>query len=99
MFDVRMRAAQQRVYERVQEQRLQQVSPEGAYWMIDPSRKTHTPDCLAMNGHAWSWKVLSIIRPSNRHFGCQCQLLSLQIARAAAMPDSDRVRDVAPEVA
>jgi hypothetical protein len=92
-------AARRRVQLRVEEANVRALSPEGAYWLLDPTKQTHTPDCLAMAGKAWSWKVLSVIRPSNRHFQCGCELLTLGEARANALPGADRVRKRVPRAA
>ena len=46
----------------------------GALWVIDPTKETHTDDCLAMAGKVWSWNVLRLVNPANRHPGCGCHL-------------------------
>ena len=46
----------------------------GALWVLDPTKKTHTEDCLAMAGKVWSWNVLRLVNPANRHPGCGCHL-------------------------
>jgi hypothetical protein len=46
----------------------------GALWVLDDSKETHTADCLAMAGKVWSWAVLRLVNPANRHPGCGCHL-------------------------
>jgi hypothetical protein len=46
----------------------------GALWVIDPTKQTHTDDCVAMAGRVWSWNVLRLVNPANRHPGCGCHL-------------------------
>lgn len=46
----------------------------GALWIMDMDKKTHTEDCLAMQGKVWSWSVLRFVNPANRHPGCGCHL-------------------------
>jgi hypothetical protein len=92
-------AARRRVQLRVEEANVRALSPDGAYWLLDPTRRTHTVDCLAMAGKAWSWSVLSRISPANRHLQCGCQLVPLGEARANAYPDAQRVRTRIPRAA
>lgn len=47
----------------------------GALWLMDPTKKEHTLDCLAMEGETWAWSVLRWINPANRHAGCGCKLV------------------------
>lgn len=98
-YGTRMDAVGKRVSNRSEEMQVKADSPEGAYWLLNVALKTHTPDCVAMSNKAWNWAVLSIVSPSTRHFGCGCSLIPLSIARAAAMPNSDKVRNVAPAIA
>lgn len=93
---IRQVAAERRLFLRIEEASVQSVSPQGAYWLIDPSKRTHTEDCLAMAGHAWSWEVLRKIRPSNRHHQCGCRLIPIQLAKANSMAGSNRVRNDPP---
>ena len=74
-------AAQNRMLREAEMQRLQRSGEQGAYWLIDWSKRTHTADCLAMEGRYWSWDVLGKINPANRHAGCGCRLISIQEAR------------------
>lgn len=46
----------------------------GALWVIDPTKETHTDDCVAMAGKVWSWNILRLVNPANRHPGCGCHL-------------------------
>ena len=46
----------------------------GALWVLDPTKETHTDDCLAMAGRVWSWATLRLVNPANRHPGCGCHL-------------------------
>lgn len=46
----------------------------GAHWQLDWSKATHTEDCLIMQGKTWSWQVLRLINPTNRHAFCGCSL-------------------------
>jgi hypothetical protein len=54
---------------------VQEVSPQGALWMLNPLVTQHTPDCIALSGRFWPWAVLAKIRPP-RHGGCRCYLLA-----------------------
>ena len=96
---MRTDAVARRLDLRVEEDGVRRSSPEGAYWVLDLTRRTHTKDCLAMANRAWSWRVLTVIRPSNRHLGCGCRLYTLDFARATGMPDAERVRDRIPAAA
>lgn len=95
---IRQQAATRRLLLKIEEANVQSVSPQGAYWLLDPSLKTHTADCLAMAGHSWSWEVLKRVRPSNRHVQCGCRLIPYSMARANGLPDAERVRKEAPRV-
>ena len=61
----------------------------GALWLMDPTKKEHTLDCLAMEGETWAWGVLRWINPANRHAGCGCKLI----------PDSNEPRITRPPTA
>lgn len=89
---MRQQAANRRLTLRIEEAQVQAISPEGAYWLIDPALRTHTSDCLAMAGKLWSWEILRRIRPSNRHAQCGCRLLPAGVARANGLPSSDVVQ-------
>lgn len=93
---MRQQAAERRLTLRIEEASVQSVSPQGAYWVMDPSKRTHTQDCMAMAGHLWSWEVLRYIRPSNRHAQCGCHLLPAGLARANGFPNADVVRRSSP---
>lgn len=69
---IRVAAAQDRAV-------LQQESPEGAFWRLDPNVKRHTRDCVAMAGKFWPWQVLRAFHPPT-HAGCQCSLHSKLVA-------------------
>lgn len=96
---MRQLAVRHRIMAGVSEARVRAISPEGAYWRMDPTKKTHTADCLAMNGKAWSWSVLAVIRPSNRHHQCGCVLIPLGMARAHGLPGANVIRSSAPKEA
>ena len=96
---MRMIAARRRLQLRIEEANIKAISPEGAYWLLDVTKATHTADCLAMAGKAWSWKVLGVISPSNRHYQCGCTLLPMGTARADGLPNSDRIRKRIPRAA
>lgn len=89
---MRQRAASRRLLLRIEEAQVHAMSPDGAYWVLDPSLRTHTADCLSMAGKLWSWDVLRHIRPSNRHVQCGCRLITASMARANGMPGSDVVQ-------
>lgn len=61
------------------------ASPEGAYWRLSPTVKTHTLDCLAMGGKVWPWSVLDVFHPPLCGPWCQCELLTIQEAVAAGL--------------
>jgi len=46
----------------------------GAIWRISPLKRTHTADCLAANGRAFTWRILRFYNPANRHPECGCTL-------------------------
>lgn len=96
---MRQQAVGRRVTLRLEEEWVRDQSPEGAYWIMDPGKRTHTPDCIAMANKAWTWAVLAIIRPSNRHNLCGCRLVPLNMARANRLAASEVVHDVVPRVA
>jgi hypothetical protein len=60
---------------------VQRASPEGGFWLLDESKKTHTEDCLAMEGRVWSWDTLREVNPANRHPGCGCRIITPDHAR------------------
>jgi hypothetical protein len=72
--------------------RLQESSPQGAYWQLSNTVRQHTPDCIAMSGKAWPWAVLRKYHPP-LHAGCPCRLLGIAEAQArgllrrGALPD------------
>lgn len=96
---MRQAAVERRVMEGVSEARVRAVSPEGAYWLLDPSKRTHTADCLAMANKAWTWDVLKVIRPSNRHNTCGCHLISVALAQANGRANANMIRSAPPRVA
>jgi hypothetical protein len=96
---MRQAAVQRRITLRIQEEWVRSLSPEGAYWVIDPTKKTHTADCIAMAGKVWSWSVLAIIRPSNRHNLCGCTLIPKNMAAANGLPNAEVVRSALPAAA
>ena len=96
---LRVRAARRRVELRIEEADIRARSPEGAYWLLDPTKRTHTADCLAMAGKAWGWKVLAKISPASRHYGCGCRLETLGYARGNGLPNAYVVRNRAPRIA
>lgn len=69
-------AAAARVHATVRRGLVKRVSPEGAFWMMSPAVREHTPDCIAMAAVGWwPWSVLDAIHPPV-HTGCQCDLLT-----------------------
>ena len=51
-------------------------SPEGALWVLDPTVKEHTPDCVAIAAVGWwPWEALDRLHPPV-HTGCRCELYS-----------------------
>ncbi len=81
-------AASQRMVHEATWSRLVESGAEFAYWLMDFTKRTHTPDCLAMEGKVWPMSVLDPrtgVNPSNRHAGCGCRLISVQEARARGL--------------
>lgn len=77
--NLRMSALIKRLNDSIDYERLRSEDPRsdysgGALWVLDPSKDTHTADCLLMEGKVWSWRVLRVVNPANRHFGCGCRL-------------------------
>lgn len=70
----RTRASGERVLAAAEFQELRRLSPQGAYWSLG-ARRTHTADCIAMNGRFWPWEVLVVVHPL-LHTGCGCFLRS-----------------------
>jgi hypothetical protein len=66
--------------------RLKEAGEPGAYWLMDNGLKTHTDDCLAMEGKVWPWSVLDVINPANRHPGCGCRLIAENVAISRGLP-------------
>lgn len=61
------------------------ASPTGAYWRLDPQKKTHTPGCLMMAAVGfWPWEVLDFMHPQ-LHAGCGCHLSTREEAEAAGL--------------
>lgn len=91
---MRQQAAERRLRLRIEEAQVEAQSPEGAYWVLDPTLRTHTADCMRMAGRIWSWSTLRRIRPSNRHAQCGCRLIPASLARANGLPGSDAVQSM-----
>lgn len=53
--------------------RLEQTSPEGALWEVDPSLNNEHY-CLRLNGRVWPHSLLRRVRPPV-HVGCGCRLI------------------------
>lgn len=69
-------AAAARVQAALKRRLVKADSPDGAFWILDPSVREHTPDCLAMAAVGWwPWAVLDTINPPV-HTGCRCDLLT-----------------------
>jgi hypothetical protein len=66
--------------------RLKEAGESGAYWLMDKGLKSHTTDCLAMEGRVWPWTVLDVVNPANRHPGCGCKLISEGTAIKRGLP-------------
>jgi ribosomal protein S18 acetylase RimI-like enzyme len=55
---------------------VKKASPLGAYWVLDPTLKSHTLDCILMAQRGfWPWEVLDHYHPP-LHFQCGCHLLT-----------------------
>ena len=68
-------AAAIRVQEAARRAQVKRLSPEGAYWVLSPVVKKHTPDCVALAAVGWwPWEVLDDLNPPV-HAGCACSLL------------------------
>jgi hypothetical protein len=74
--------------------RLQEASPQGAYWQLSNTVRTHTPDCIAMSGKVWPWPVLRKWHPP-LHAGCPCRLLGIEEAKARGLVRGDQLPDAA----
>jgi hypothetical protein len=64
---------------------LKELGEPGGVWLLGDT-KNHTADCLAMANRYWRWPVLEAVRPSNRHNGCDCRVVSRASADRAGIP-------------
>jgi hypothetical protein len=80
-LEMHVQTASWRMDREAEMSRLKRLNESGAYWLLDHGLKTHTPDCLAMEGRVWNWSVLEKINPANRHPGCGCRLIPITEAR------------------
>lgn len=86
-------ASADRVEKAIERARVKRLSPQGAYWTLDPLVKNHTPGCVAMAMVGWwPWEVIDDFHPPV-HNGCQCDLLTHDEARAKGL-----MGDTIPEV-
>lgn len=71
---------------------LRRLSPQGAFWKLDPTKKTHTPECVAMAGKLWPWAALDAhyFWPPV-HGGCGCSLHGYHAAVKAGWLKAGRV--------
>jgi tRNA nucleotidyltransferase (CCA-adding enzyme) len=84
LMEMRAQAMAERAQGAIERTLLKQVSPQGAYWKLNPHVKQHTPDCIVMGEKFWPWSVLEKYHPP-RHFGCPCTLYGLQEALARGL--------------
>lgn len=74
---------------------LRKASPQGAFWRIDPTLKTHTPECVALSGKFWPWEALdahAFWPPLGG--GCGCSLYGYKHAVAQGWMKAGKVPDV-----
>lgn len=74
---------------------LRRASPQGAFWKLDPTKKTHTAECVAMAGKVWPWQALDRWRfwpPLGG--GCGCSLYAYKVAVAQGWVRPGRVPNV-----
>ena len=83
---------------------VRRLSPDGAFWVMSPHVKEHTPDCIALAAVGWwPWSVLDKIWPPN-HPGCRCELLTQGEAQARGLlpegepPDTSGLEERGDEI-
>lgn len=97
-------AAATRAAEAARRVTLKRLSPAGAYWIMSPHVKAHTPDCVAMSAVGWwPWDILDLLHPP-MHPGCRCALLTHGEARerglmGEAIPDATGAAQRAQQIA
>jgi hypothetical protein len=96
---MRADAMRERAAARAEHRDVRNASPSGAYWLLDPTKKSHTAGCLLMAQRGfWPWQVLDHIHPT-LHSGCGCQLLSLADAQRRGLIPEGFTPDVRDAVA
>lgn len=86
---LRERAMTARAHSVVDSLRIQEASPQGAYWRLGHAIH-HTPGCIAMSGKFWPWSVLREVGIPPIHPGCACELLTMEAAgRNGLMTNGD----------
>jgi hypothetical protein len=74
---------------------LRRESPQGGFWKLDLTKKTHTPECVAMAGKLWPWEALdrfSFWPPLGG--GCGCSLYSYKTAVGSGWMKAGKVPNV-----
>jgi hypothetical protein len=91
-------AAAARVEAAVKRRLVKRLSPEGAYWILSPYVKQHTPDCEAMAAVGWwPWEVLDNLNPPV-HTGCRCDLLTRDEAIGMGYMEAGELPDKAEAI-
>lgn len=68
--------------------KLEAEGEELGVWVMDPTKRVHTPDCISMANKAWPLDLLRRVGPQTRHAGCGCRVRSIAEARAMGLPVS-----------
>jgi hypothetical protein len=91
-------AAAARVEAAVKRRLVKRLSSEGAYWILSPYVKKHTPDCEAMAAVGWwPWEVLDNLNPPV-HTGCRCDLLTRDEAIGMGYMEAGELPDKAEAI-
>lgn len=94
----RERAMTARAHSVVESLRLEEASPEGAFWRLGGAIH-HTAGCIAMSGKFWPWEVLREVAIPPVHPGCACQLVGLHEAAAYGLAIPRHLPDVKDAIA
>jgi hypothetical protein len=85
-LQLRMARASHRMIVESDLARLEAEGEQLGVWTLDPTKRTHTPDCLTMANKAWPLSLLRQYGPQTRHAGCGCRVRSIAEARAMGVP-------------
>jgi hypothetical protein len=88
--ELREQAAVGRLQGALEQRLVEQDSPQGAFWVLDPRLKTHTPGCELLAGKAYPHALLRAVHPP-LHVNCGCRLVPLDEAIARGLMTAEQV--------